>query len=321
MMGGDTIAIPMTNSPSVAILGEALIDFKATGPLAFQGFVGGSSLNVAVAVARQQQPVVFLTQISRDLLGAPIKRYLIDNGVDTRYLLESDAPSTVAFVEERDGNAHFQFMNSGAADTQYDPSPRPGLPDSVRFVQFGSISLLNEPTATSIADIVAAHRARVITVFDPNCRPALTKDRAVYRAALLGKWIPLAHILKISDQDLAWLEPGRDHAEAAQAWLGLGPSVVIVTAGEKGATLYRQTGAPIHVSPPAIRVLDTVGAGDTFTANTMVRLLQLGVQSANALASLGDAQWRDVMTYAAKAAAINCTRAGANPPTLAEMVE
>ena len=84
MMGGDTIAIPMTNSPSVAILGEALIDFKATGPLAFQGFVGGSSLNVAVAVARQQQPVVFLTQISRDLLGAPIKQHraLLEGGAE-----------------------------------------------------------------------------------------------------------------------------------------------------------------------------------------------------------------------------------------------
>ncbi|MCW1967494.1 MAG: carbohydrate kinase, partial [Anaerolineae bacterium] len=254
-------------------------------------------------------------------LGVPIKRYLIDNGVDTRYLLESDAPSTVAFVEEHDGNAHFQFMNSGAADTQYDPRPRPNLPDSVRFMQFGAVSLLSEPTSTSITEIVAAHCARTITVFDPNCRPALTKDRDAYRATMLRKWVPLTHILKISDQDLAWLEPGRDHAELAQTWLALGPSVVIVTAGEKGATLYRNGHAPIHVTPPTIQVVDTVGAGDTFTANMMVRLLQLGVQSLDAVISLSDAHWRDVMTYAVKAAAINCTRAGANPPTLAEMSE
>jgi len=309
----------MSNTLSVAILGEALIDFKSTGHLAFQGFVGGSPFNVAIAVARQQQPVTFLSQISRDLLGIPLKNYLIENGVDTRYLLESDAPSTVAFVEERDGNAHFQFMNSGAADTLYDPRPRPVLPESVCYLQFGSISLLSEPTATSITDIIVAHRHRATIVFDPNCRPALTKDRAAYHAKLVGEWIPLAHILKISDQDLAWLEPNRPHADVAQAWLALGPMVVIVTAGENGATLYRNGHDPIRVMPPTITVVDTVGAGDTFTANMMVRLLQLGIQSTAQLAELTDTQWQDVMRYAAIAAAINCTRAGANPPTLDEM--
>lgn len=305
--------------PTVAVLGEAVVDFKSTGPLAFQGYPGGSPYNVAVAVARLAQPVVFLSQISRDLLGEPLRQYLVENGVDARYVLESDAPTTVAFVEERGGHAHFQFMNRGAADTLYDPQPRPVLPDSVRFMQFGSISLLNDPAASAILDIVTAHRPRVVTVFDPNCRPALTPNRETYRDFLRARCLPAAHLVKVSDQDLAWLEPGRAHADIAGEWLGMGPLAVIVTAGERGATLFRAHAAPWHVTPPAVTVVDTVGAGDTFTAATMVGLLEREIRSADALVSLSDARWHEVMRFAAAAAALNCARPGANPPMRGEV--
>jgi fructokinase len=308
----------MTTELKVAILGEALIDFKATAPMAFQGYFGGSPYNVAIAVARMAQPVCFLSQISSDILGAPLLAYLKQNGVDTHYVLESAAPTTVAFVEEYGGNLHFQFIANGSADTLYNPQPRPTLPDSVQFVQFGSISLLQEPAATSITDIVAAHRARAIIVFDPNCRPALTPDRDAYRRKLQA-WLRLAHIVKISEQDLAWLEPNRAHAETAHEWLANGVSAVIITRGGDGAWLYRAAHAPLHVMPPKITVADTVGAGDTFTAATMVGLIERGVSDLSKLDTLSSDDWQWVMQFAATAAAINCTRSGTNPPTRAEI--
>ncbi len=308
----------MTTPLKVAILGEAVIDFKAIGPLNFQGYPGGSPYNVSIAVARLGQPVTFMGQLSSDLLGVPLRSNLQENGVDTRYLLESSAPTTVAFVEERNGQANFQFINGGAADTLYDPQPRPNLPQSIRFVQFGSISLLYEPTATSIIEIVTAHRERALIVLDPNCRPALTPDKATYRQKL-EHYIRLAHILKISDQDLAWLEPGVPHVELANQWLTRGPLAVIVTGGEKGATLYRANMEPLHLPAPPVTVIDTVGAGDTFTGSLMVALLEQQCDTLDELSHLSTAKWQSVLQFAIVAAALNCTKAGCNPPSRSEL--
>ena len=126
-------------------------------------------------------------------------------------------------------------------------------------------------------------------------------------------------MLKISDQDLAWLEPGRAHANVAAAWLGLGPQAIIVTAGEKGATVFRRGAAPVQIMPPRITVVDTVGAGDTFSGALLARLSELAIETPAALAALNDEAWRGLLLFAAEAAAINCTRAGANPPRRAEL--
>lgn len=303
---------------SIAILGEALIDFKNTGPLAFQGFIGGSSLNVATAASRLGQPTAFLTQISTDIFGHALFEHIEREGIDASHVLRSDASSTLAFVEERDGQAHFSFVGKGAADTLYDPRPRPILPSSTRFMQFGSISLLNEPTSSSIVDIVGAHRERLTVVFDPNCRPQLTPDLAGYRKRLEG-WLKLAHLVKVSDQDLGWLESNRPLEDVARAWLEHGPHAVIVTRGEKGSALYRKGRASLEIPSPKVSVVDTVGAGDTYTAGLMVGLLEYGHTDSAQLGAHSDDVLREVMQFAAAAAAINCTRAGANPPTRGEV--
>ena len=303
---------------SIAILGEALIDFKNTGPLAFQGFIGGSSLNVATAAARLGQPTAFLTQISTDIFGHALFEHIEREGINSSYVLRTDASSTLAFVEERDGQAHFSFVGKGAADTLYDPQPRPVLPGDTRFMQFGSISLLTDPTASSIVDIVGAHRDRLTVVFDPNCRPQLTPDVAEYRRKLTG-WLKLAHLVKVSDQDLGWLEPGAALEDVARSWLKYGPHAVIVTRGEKGSALYREGRAPVEIPTPQVTVVDTVGAGDTYTAGLMVGLLERGHTDSAQLETHSDDAMREVMQFAAASAAINCTRAGANPPTRSEV--
>jgi fructokinase len=302
---------------NIISLGEALIDFKAKGHLLFQGYEGGSPMNVAIASARLGGEVGFGGQVSSDLFGKTLRDYMQKNNVDTSYLLEHSAPSSFAFVAEIDGQAHFTFVSNGAANTLYDPQPRPTFPDSLRFLQFGSISLLVEPTSSSIVDIVKLHRDRVTVVLDPNIRPALTLDKAAYLKSL-ESWISLVHILKISSQDLDWLYPNESYDAAAKRYLELGAGLVLVTDGDKGVTLYRtlrqaQGSSPLHVAAPKVTVVDTVGAGDTFTGSLMVALLEY--QNLN----LSDDDWKKVLTFATHAAAFNCTRAGANPPNQKEL--
>ena len=299
----------------IVCFGEALIDFKETAALAFQGFVGGSPLNVAVAAARLETPVALASQISLDFLGEAIMLHMKQNGVSDTLITRSPAPSTVAFVAEHGGDVDFTFLNEGAADTLYDPQPRLTLPESVRFISFGSISLLRDPAARAIVETVTAHKARCAVVFDPNVRPALIPDKEAY-LPLLENALGLAHLVKVSTQDLRWLYPDTPPLEAAQSWLGYGPEAIIVTQGSSGTVLLRREGR-LEVPTPVVRVEDTVGAGDTFMGALMVRLEEQGHH--RGFHTLAETAWRDALSFAAAAAALNCTRPGADPPTRAEL--
>lgn len=298
----------------IICFGEALIDFKEEGHLNFKGYEGGSPMNVAIAASRLGAEVGFINQFSTDMFGQTLKAYLAKNKVDTSFSTESDAPSSLAFVSEQDGDAHFSFMNNGAADTLYNPQPRPTLPDSVKLMQFGSISLLNEPTASAITDVIAAHQQGRTVVHDPNVRPALIHDKNEYKKKLKG-WLELSNVVKVSTQDLDWLYPDTASEEIAKSWLELGAEAVIVTNGGEGATLYRKGKDPLFVASKKVEVIDTVGAGDTFTGGLMVKLLELDKVTQD----LSDSEWQDALKFAAYAAALNCTRAGANPPNRKEL--
>ena len=303
-------------------MGDALIDFKETGRLAFQGFVGGSPLNVAVAAARLGEAVGFASQVSADQFGRAIRSYLQQNGVDTEFLLESDAASTLAFVGEVEGEAVFDFIATKTADVLYDPQPRQSFPDTLQMLQFGSISLLQEPAATTLTDTAAAHFERALIVFDPNVRPALIAHKADYEERLRREWLPSSHLVKVSSQDLRWLYPEKDYGEVAADWLEHGPRAVVITDGGDGVTLYRPGKSALSVSAPTVEVVDTVGAGDTFTGALMVALLEkTETRDGDVLQldSLADTTWREVLSYAAAAAALNCTRPGADPPTASEL--
>lgn len=290
-------------------MGEVVIDFTSTGDLAFQAFPGGSSLNVAVAVARLGGEVGFAGQVSTDLFGESVLKHLTANRVDTTFVERSDAPSTLGFVSEQDGDAHFSFMANGAADTLYDPAPRPRFPPDLAYMQFGSIGLLHEPAATTITELVAEHRGGLTVVFDPNVRPALIPDRARYLEQLSG-WLSMADLIKLSAQDLGFFRS--DDAEAAAAeWMGFGAKSVIVTEGAGGARWFRKGHPQVAVPAPAVNVVDTVGAGDTFTGALMVSLAK---RSAGDGSELSDVEARAVIKRSLAAAALNCTRAGADPP-------
>jgi fructokinase len=305
-------------SMQVAVAGEALIDLASTGPLAFQGHEGGGPLNTALACVRLGHPTGYITQLSTDLFGDQLLRHMLANGIDTRFVSRSDAPSTLAFVERTPQTNRYAFYTRGSADGTWAPAELPVLPDGCRVLHFGSISLLQEPAASRITDLVAANTARVLTVFDPNVRPSLITDLAAYRERFT-QWLGLTHLLKLSDEDAALLAPGVALDQAAAGWLQAGPRAVVITLGASGAVLYRRGQAPVTVAAPRVVVADTIGAGDTFTAGLSSALLDAGSASPAQLDALPDAQWREVMRFAATAAALNCTREGADPPSLAEL--
>ncbi len=266
----------------VALAGEALIDFTSVGDLRFQGYCGGSPLNTAIAVARLGQQCGYITQLSTDLFGERLRRHLEDNGVDTRFVLSHPAPTSLAFVD-RDGEANrYQFLLQGTADSLYAPTPLPVLPSETAILLFGSVSLL---------------------VYRERCQ----------------SWIRASHIVKMSDDDLAYLSGASDVAETIDEWLEDGPVALIVTSGSDGARVFRRGEAPVHARSFQVPIADTIGAGDTFSAATIVALLERGSATPQAVSSLSTPEWTDVLRFAAAAAALNCTRSGADPPTRREL--
>ncbi|MBC7682577.1 MAG: carbohydrate kinase [Ferruginibacter sp.] len=304
----------------IAIVGESLIDFTATSGLNFAGHEGGAPTNSAIATARLGQAIGFISQLSTDLFGERLLKHLESNGVDTRWVLRSDAPSTLAFVERTPLTNRYAFYMNGTADTQWNPATLPALPDSCRFLQFGSIALLHEPAASRIIDLVQAQQGQRIVLFDPNVRLSLIKDLPAFRANVY-RWAAISNLVKFSDEDAAALAPGLGLAEVAASFMPTdsGPRAVVITRGGDGATLFRRGHAPLEIKAPKITVADTIGAGDTFDAGLTVALLEHGVEQIDQLDTLPDATWLGVLRFAAQAAAINCTREGANPPTRAEL--
>ncbi|MEJ8854436.1 carbohydrate kinase [Variovorax robiniae] len=308
----------------IALAGEALIDFTCSSGLSFEGHEGGALTNSAIAAARLGQPTGFITQLSTDMFGERLLQHLQGNGVDTQFVLRSAAPSTLAFVARTPTTNHYAFYTKGTADTLWAPAELPALPDSCRFLHFGGISILTEPAATRITELVEAQRGKRIVLFDPNVRPSLIPDMDAYRAKQ-PRWLAASDVLKFSDEDAAYLAPGKSLAEAAAMFLaphaagGQGPRAVVVTRGGDSAGVYRAGRAVLEVKPPKITVADTIGAGDTFAAGISVALLEQGVEHAAQLDTLSDEAWREVLRFAATAAALNCTREGCDPPTRAEL--
>lgn len=302
----------------IAVAGEAVMDFTSVGDLLFQAHFGGSPLNTALAAARLGQKTGFLTQLSSDLFGQRLKAHLEANGVDLRFLVTHDAPTTLAFAVRTGASNRYAFFRQGSADSLYRPDPLPELPPETVFFQFGSVALLTDPAAACILALARRYHGDRIVVCDPNVRPSLIDDLDAYRNRFRG-WCRHMDLLKVSDEDQVLLEPGVGPETAAMRWLDLGVRAVVVTRGADGALLFRPGRPPLAVPAPTVPVADTIGAGDTFSAGLLTGLLENGVASLAALAGAGDAVWARALTLAAAAAAINCTREGAQPPTRADV--
>ncbi len=303
------------------VFGEALVDLKAKSvlesqdlaPLEFQGFVGGSPLNVALAAARLGLQSSLATRISTDFFGQEIIKLLEQNNVGTSFLERGDEPSTLAFVRVENGHPSYSFRFAGTSFLEYQAAQT--LPSDLKAIHIGSIFVLfpelSARTFSMIRDFTGLKH------YDINARPAIEANAATY-AATLSQWLRFADWVKCSREDFEFLYPKTSETDFAALVLEHS-AVLVVTDGSDGARLYRKNQSVLEVKTPQVEVIDTVGAGDTFSGATIQQLLSRQLEHRIALENASHQALLEVIGFAAKAAAINCTRAGCNPPRLEEI--
>ena len=301
--------------------GEALIDFiphrHADGSLAFRPHPGGSPFNVAIALGRLSVEAGFFGGLSTDFFGTMLRDALDDCAVDSEFAVISRRPSTLAFVDLDEGEARYAFFDEGSAGRMLTEADLPAFPREVTALHFGSISLAEEPCGSTLEELMhREQRDRVISL-DPNVRPPLIRNRDGY-VARIERMAAMSDIVKLSDDDLAWLAPGVAFETVARRWFAHATRLAVLTKGAAGATALARN-ASVEVPGVAIETVDTVGAGDTLTAALLARLAQRQRLGKAALADLTADELTDALGFAVKAAAITASRAGADPPWLSEL--
>lgn len=300
----------------VWVSGEALIDLlPGETPDTLRAIVGGGPANTAIALAKLDISVEFVSGLSHDRFGKQISKQFATSGVGLDLAIWSDLPTCLAIVSLDDqGKATYHFHIKGTATFDFDASllPDPALaPPSVLHV--GTLATLIQPGANHLLDWAKRVAVHAPVVYDPNVRSSVLSDGTAYGFAV-QQWVEIANVVKVSDDDLRFLFPGRDLIASAREWLSSSRPLVVVTRGEDG--LVGVTANEI-VEVPAVRtiVVDSVGAGDTVGAVIVEALTKYKV------ADLHGGLLRETLKRAAKAAAITCSRVGCNPPGLAELDE
>jgi fructokinase len=295
---------------SIWVCGEVLIDELPSGAV-----VGGGPANTAKALARLGHEVAFIDGISTDAYGVKARAELVADGVDLSLAMTSDLPTAVAVVTiAADGGASYAFKLDKTATFDFNSS---WLPDPSRHkpqvLHIGTLATLVQPGADVLFNWALACADFAPVVFDPNIRPQVLSDREKY-VALIEKWIGISSVVKLSDDDFEWLYPGKSPESIAEQWLQGGVALVVMTRGADGLIGYISDGV-VEVAGEKVSVVDTVGAGDTVGAIVVQGLITDG------LLNLRGSVLKDVLHRAAVAAAITCSRAGAQPPYAHEIRE
>jgi fructokinase len=311
----------------ICVGGEALVDLvpaPATGAGELGALLplpGGGPYNVAVALGRLGAPVRFLSRLSTDTFGDALLDRLEVSGVDTSLVRRGAEPTALAVAGiTPDGSARYSFHLAGTADRLVED---PGeLPADVSTLSLGTLSLLLEPGATTYETVLRRHSARGgLTVLDPNIRPAVVPDPAAFRARF-ASWLPDIAVLKLSIEDAAWLAGDGvredEVLDVVREWLTKGPVAAVVTRGTDGIVALTEAGE-VEVPTAPAAVVDTIGAGDTVHAALLYWLYQQGIGTPAAVRELEPAAWLAALTFAARAAAVTVSRAGAEPPYAAEL--
>jgi fructokinase len=307
----------------ILVCGEALIDLFVGAPgtagLPTEAVAGGSPFNVAIGLARLQRPTAFLSTLSDDAFGNFLAHRLAESGVSAAYLQRRMLRTTLSVVAtDEDGHPQYSFYAEAGADRALRPEDLPAvLPDDVSAIAAGSYALGVEPVASAIDALLRREAGQRVISLDPNVRPRVVGDLAAFRARFEAL-LPLATVVKASAEDIALFYGTRDLATVARDWLQRGPSLVVLTRGADGPLAVH--GATLVERPtPAIPVIDTVGAGDTFHAGLLACLDAEGRLTPAALARMEEAEVSRALDFAAAAAALACMRRGADPPTADEV--
>lgn len=304
------------------VCGEALFDVFATAPtptgLAFDGRIGGSPYNVALGLGRLGQPVGFFGGVGTGFAGERLMQSLADEGIDPRATVRLDAPTTLSLVGvDARGVPSYAFYGQGCADRLLRPEHLAQIPAEARAFHFGSYAMVVQPTAGTQRALVEREHRRSVIAYDPNIRANVEPDLAIWRETLAWM-LPRTHLLKVSDEDLGLLFPGRPLADFAAEALAAGTPLVVVTRGGAGAVAYTARGQ-VQQPPVPVAVVDTVGAGDTFQAALLAWLAETGRLTPAAIGALDAGALAQALAFAARAAAITCGRRGADLPRRAEL--
>ncbi|MEW2410095.1 carbohydrate kinase family protein [Streptomyces griseoviridis] len=301
----------------IVVAGEALIDLVPQGTGALAALTparGGGPYNTAVALGRLGSSTAFCSRTSRDAFGEALLDGLRSAGVDVSAVQRGTEPTTLAVATlDAGGSAAYTFYVEGTADRLF--SAPEALPAGTRAVSFGTCSLVLEPGATAYERLLRTAAGQgVFTALDPNIRAGLIPDADAYRARFTS-WLPSVSLLKLSEEDAGWL------GGSPREWLAAGPSAVVITRGGDGLTAYTRDGAEYSVPGEKVDVVDTIGAGDTVNAALLHGLAATDALSPEGVAALGARGWDRLLGFAARAAAITCSRAGAEPPFASEVSE
>jgi fructokinase len=310
-------------SATVAVAGEVITDLvPADGEGVFKAVPGGSPGNVAVGLARLDVPARMLARLSDDALGRRLRAHLETNGVDLSHAVHAAEPSSLAVVVlQPDGSAAYDFRVDGTADWQWTDEEVAAAVDGVDALHVGSLAVTTPPGGAVLRRLAARAAADATVSFDPNVRHLLMGPREEV-LAVVHELLGVIDVVKASDEDVAWLEPGRKPAEVAAEWLSRGPALVVITRGGDGALAAGASAGLVSGLGMAVDVADTVGAGDSFMAALLAGLARrglLGAERREALRTMTAGEVGTLVDQCIEVSAITCSRPGADPPRVAEL--
>jgi fructokinase len=319
----------------IVVIGEALIDLiedKSTAGR-YQAVVGGANANVAIALARAGVKQQLLARISTDSFGQKIRQRLVDNKVGLTYAIEAKEPTSVAIASiGATGGASYSFYVENTADWGWSPQELPSQETikslGATALQFGCLTMAMPPGNAVIEAWAKEYfdKGLLTLSHDVNVRPALGFDRDKERSRV-ERVNSFSHLIKASDDDIYWLynlAVGSNLDQIAWDWIGDTEKIVFVTRGGDGVSIYRKNRIKLDVPSRKVKVQDTVGAGDTFCANTLAQLQNLGalgVSPFEKLANITDKQLIEIAKVSSVAASMACEKTGAEPPTEAELAD
>ena len=309
----------------IVVCGEALFDVFATGerPTAvdLSACQGGSPFNLATGIVRLGGNASFFGGLSHDLFGRKLHAALAAEGVDLSAAPRPDAPTALVMVSVDDrGVPVYTFYGSGTADRMVTPSDLERVPVDVESVHVGSYCMVVEPVASTLRALVDRQGGRSLIVYDPNVRLTIEPDVAKWRESV--RWMQRrADVLKVSEEDIHALYPGMRVDTFINESLDAGVALVVVTWGERGVVAVTRSQLAVEVPAVPVAVVDTVGAGDTFQAGLLAWLQRAGKLTRQAVEDLGQDELLEALRFAARAAAITCSRRGADLPYTSELAD
>ena len=306
------------SGPHILAIGEALIDVVITHeqPDFPVEIPGGSPANVALTLGRLDRPVALATWIGLDERGRLIDFHMYDSSVHVTGASRGASHTSTALARlDENGAASYTF------DLEWAPAPPITVPPTAQIIEAGSISAIIEPGASAVLDALTRGRKHALVCFDPNARPSIMGEPAAALASL-ERFIALADVVKVSDEDIDWLTGGASIDEVAERWLGMGVSLVVVTRGKHGSEVATASGVRFTKTPGDVEVVDTVGAGDSFMGGMIDAMWGMGLRGADAretLRTLPEEQVRAIIDRASAVSDVTVSRKGANPPWAHEL--